>query len=265
MDDALAYDVVTDDSGRELLRFVPMQEIAGADFAEPLVGVDDVVPAVLAAMPGWTLSSSDDALIDALVEAGATQTRHSHGYTIDLQDPPPDPAWMQPELPHGVRILSDIPSDILSDGVSLRDQGELSVRAYPHGHADHDGGDPEHAATMLARLYGGRYIGPVLDATGLVLDADRLVGVVIVNRMPGLAPWGGPWVSEIFRDPHPRYARLGAALLRRAMAILASEGESSLSLVVTDGNPARSLYERLGFRYVGSSRKVKLPDLALTR
>ena len=93
-------------------------------------------------------------------------------------------------------------------------------------------------------------------------DSNPVVAMALINRMTGASPTGGPWVSEICRDPDPRYAGLGASLLRRVMVQLADDGESSLSLVVTEGNPARQLYERLGFRYVKSFRKLSIPALA---
>ncbi len=86
-----------------------------------------------------------------------------------------------------------------------------------------------------------------------------VVALALINRMLAEPPAGGPWVSEICRHQNPRYAGLGAALLRQVMAQLAADGESSLSLVVTEGNPARQLYERLGFRYVSSFRKLSVP------
>jgi ribosomal protein S18 acetylase RimI-like enzyme len=105
-----------------------------------------------------------------------------------------------------------------------------------------------------------------MDVSSVVRDKERdsnpVVALTLINRMPGEAPTGGPWVSEICRDPDQRYAGLGASLLCRVMAQLADGGESSLSLVVTDGNPAQQVYERLGFRYIKSFRKLSIPALA---
>ncbi len=247
--------MLVDRSGRAVLSFVPYGGTPGADAATALAPVDDVVPVVLEQLAGAPLASADDALVDALVAAGATPLRFAHLFSRDLVEDPPDPAWKAPRLPPGVRLETDPQSG----GVELIDQGRLSIRAYPHGHADHEGDDAEHAASQLARLYGGDYIGEVLTGSVLAVDGDRLVAVLIVNRMPGTAPLGGPWVSEVFREPHPHYVGLGTTLLHRAMAVLAEAGEATLSLVVTDGNPARTVYERAGFRYCGSSRKVRLP------
>ena len=235
-----------------MVSYLPAVGSVGADDARALADLPDVVAAMLEQLTGWVVATEDDSLASALLEAGARQVRFSHLFSRDLVADPPDPSWAEPPLAPGVQLRPD--------GVALLEQGRLSVRAYPHGHADHDGDDPEYAAGQLARLYGGTYIGPVLDCSVLAVDGDRLVGVLIVNRMPGAAPMGGPWVSEVFRDPHPRYVGLGTALIHRAMVRLSAQHEATLSLVVTDANPARSLYERLGFQFQASSRKVRLPQ-----
>jgi len=244
--------LLTDSAGRVMLSYLPASGVEGADDVRPLADVHDVAAVLLEQLPGWVVATEDTELAEALLAVGSRQVRFSHLFSRDLVADPPDPTWLEPVLAPGVLLRPD--------GVPLLEQGQLSVRAYPHGHTDHDGDDPEYAASQLARLYGGDYIGPVLDCSTLAMDGDRLVGVLIVNRMPGAAPMGGPWVSEVFRDPHPRYVGLGTALIHRAMARLAAQHEATLSLVVTDANPARSLYERLGFQFQASSRKVRLPQ-----
>jgi len=49
------------------------------------------------------------------------------------------------------------------------------------------------------------------------------------------------------RRPGPEHAGLGAALLRRVLALAAATGVEGVGLSVTDGNPAGRVYERLGF------------------
>ena len=70
---------------------------------------------------------------------------------------------------------------------------------------------------------------------------------------------GGPWVSDIFRDPPNQHRGLGQHLLRRAIHALSLAGESTLTLVVSAGNPARSMYERLGFVVLAERYKLALP------
>jgi ribosomal protein S18 acetylase RimI-like enzyme len=90
------------------------------------------------------------------------------------------------------------------------------------------------------------------------MSAGLLVAACIINRNPDNARSGGPWVSDVFRRPGPRYRGLGRVLLERSIAVLADAGESSLGLVVTDGNPVVRLYEQLGFEHVSSRRKLAI-------
>jgi ribosomal protein S18 acetylase RimI-like enzyme len=67
-------------------------------------------------------------------------------------------------------------------------------------------------------------------------------------------------VTDICRDPAPGYAGLGRALLKRTLRTCSQAGEEAISLAVTEGNRARSLYESLGFVPVAVTRKVRIPD-----
>jgi ribosomal protein S18 acetylase RimI-like enzyme len=113
----------------------------------------------------------------------------------------------------------------------------------------------------MQQLLDGQIVGPLLpDASGLVVDEDRVVAFLLVNRMPGDPPFGGPWLSDVARDPDPAYRGLGSVLVRRALAVLAAAGETTFGLAVSEGNPARGLYESLGFGHRHSSRRLLLPS-----
>ena len=85
------------------------------------------------------------------------------------------------------------------------------------------------------------------------LAALLLVGAATEDMPP---PLHGPWLLELFRVPGRR--GVGALLLERALHELAAAGHASLGLSVTEGNPARGLYERLGFATVWSAVAVDL-------
>nr|WP_237535987.1 GNAT family N-acetyltransferase [Streptomyces sp. SID3343] len=89
----------------------------------------------------------------------------------------------------------------------------------------------------------------------VAFDAGRPVAAALVND----AELYGPWIGEIFRDPDPRYAGLGGRLLRHALGRAAKDGVEAVGLAVTEGNPARAVYERLGFRQTGSLMNIVLP------
>ena len=245
-------------AGRPVLRYLKEPgDPPTAGRAEPLGDRDDVVAAVLEELAGWLFITKDDALTDALLAAGCSMNREGALYSRDLVADPPDPSWRTERIGsfHGEPL--DLPAAELV---------AVSLAAYPPGHPDAETQDPVKVERDIDGLLSGSIVGPLMDVSSVVRDDERdsspVVALAVINRMSGASPTGGPWVSEICRDPDPRYAGLGASLLRRVMAQLAVDGESSLSLVVTEGNPARQLYERLGFRYVKSFRKLSIPALA---
>lgn len=93
---------------------------------------------------------------------------------------------------------------------------------------------------------------------GVVSTADgEPTGVVWVTRFPAEAPGYGfvrADVPELSVCVLPGYrgAGLGAGLVGAAVAEARGRGLPALSLSVEDGNPARRLYERLGFRPAGA-------------
>ncbi len=231
------------------------QEKPTAERTVALADLGLVVPAVLEHLHGHWLTSDDDGLLDALLAAGATMVRHSHIYGLRLDG----------SRPIGRRRTTDRwrVSPLDSSGVDLT---PLSRRAYPAGHVDHDDVDPSETAQVLQGLLDGALVGDHLGHAGAVAvvedpgtGAETVVGVCIVNRAPGTPPEGGPWVTEIFRDPAPRFAGVGRDLLRHAIDELAAAGESTLGLAVTEGNPARRLYEAMGFERVLARRKIGIP------
>ena len=83
----------------------------------------------------------------------------------------------------------------------------------------------------------GRLMGPLLRCSGLAVGEDGAVlGAVLVNGTPGEPPFGGPWISQVFR--HPDAPGVGGALLRRALAIATRDGLPAIGLAVTHANPA---------------------------
>lgn len=233
--------------GAAVLSFVPADHgHPTADGAVPMAEAEVVVRAVRAQLAGFWFSSPDDRLTRALIADGATVVRHAHVMTCDLT------RVQRPEADGDVPVVP-------IRGSSTR-LAELNVRAYPPGHVDFETNDAAEAQRPIDAMLEGSLIGPFLEsASGMATDAGRPVAVLIVNRMPDHAIDGGPWVTELFRDPDPSYRGFGTALLDRAIRILRSEGETSLSLAVTDGNPAREVYRRAGFDLISSSRKLLIP------
>jgi hypothetical protein len=127
-----------------------------------------------------------------------------------------------------------------------------SVAGNPDRHL---GSHHELLTEELIPLLSGA-LGPLLPWSRLVVDPDDRVvaGVVVIDN--GTL---GPWIAEVFRDPGPDYAGLGTALLQRVLVAGARVDAREVGLAVTDGNPARTVYERLGFRTTGSWVTLDVP------
>jgi GNAT superfamily N-acetyltransferase len=223
-----------------------------AELFEPLTDLDTVVEGVLAQLAGWNLTTADESLAAALVERGALPVRHFSLMSIPLTDVGGNEGIGDLPASYDVRPLtpeSQIPPEVVG----------LVRAAYPAGHPDEELGSDDEIVRDIQHALDGARLGTLMDQSALVYDSDRLVALVLVNRVPGGPPTGGPWVTDICRDPDPRYAGLGRDLLLRVLLSCRRAGESAVSLAVTEGNPARQLYTSLGFSLVATTRKVRIP------
>ncbi|GAA3367575.1 hypothetical protein GCM10020367_66460 [Streptomyces sannanensis] len=216
-----------------------------ADLAE-VVGPDPV-PSILDGMSGWAVSGSAH-LGEQLIQHGARIMRHAHSMQRDLVSDPPPPDWSSLSLPDGLRV---VPCDR-----GARELFPAWRAAFSPEHPDHyRGSDAQALDAELTPLLAGDVLGPVMSCSRLAVDeADRVVAGVIVTNRDGL-----PWIATVFRRPGPRHSGLGSRLLRRVLADAASHGLTEIALVVSDANPARGLYEKLGFRLTSTSLTVVVP------
>ncbi|GLU49474.1 GNAT family N-acetyltransferase [Nocardiopsis ansamitocini] len=204
------------------------------------------VDTILTRLSGWAVSV-DPPLGEELLRRGAIPMRHAHDLRRDLRRVASPPDWRSPVLGEGIRIT---PYDRDIDAVL-----PALEAAYPPGHPDHHAWDAATSRSLYEHLLSGAVLGPLLPASGLAVDPeDRvLAGVLVFEREPDL-----DWVGELFK--HPRAPRgTGAALLRRAVVLAADRGTAELGLAVTEGNPARGLYEKLGFALRESVQTVVVP------
>jgi ribosomal protein S18 acetylase RimI-like enzyme len=205
------------------------------------------------ALAGWTLDvrvgADETDFAELLHRSAEAFGRHAHHYLWDFALMRPDPRWHDPALPPGLTLAE--PGE-----VGGRRLFRVHQRAYPPGHPDHPAGDPDWFASMVQ----GRLFGDLLDGSAVALaPGGRPVAAVLVAQRSSFLAGDGPGVVDIFRDPGYAPQGLGGALLRRALARTAQAGLPTLRLEVTEGNPARRLYERTGFAYTGSSRRLRLP------
>ncbi|MCT9929786.1 GNAT family N-acetyltransferase [Planotetraspora sp. A-T 1434] len=213
-----------------------------ADLVE-VIGPDPA-DAIMSRLRGWAVSAPVE-LSEELVRRGARLLRHAHEMSCDLRRTPIPGA----SPPDGFRF---VPCDRSPEEIFPAWRS-----AYPPGHPDHrrrDGG--EALREELAPLLRGEILGKLLPCSVLAVDAgDQVVGGVVINDRDGL-----PWISEVFRHPTGAPRGLGALLLRTAQARAAADGLSTLGLAVTHTNPARHVYERLGFVVTRTSMTVAIPD-----
>ncbi len=227
-------------------------EPPSAELFAPSVPVADAAVAILHELAGWNLTTTDDALASELMGKGAVSTRHYSLLTLDLAIaavPGPRPGWSD-----AFELVTPTPEMKISPELVT-----LVRRAYPPGHPDQELGSHDEIVGDLSRALNGVRLGQLMPQSRLVVDAGRPVALALVNRVPGSAPTGGPWLTDICRDPDAKYAGLGRALLTHLLRACRDDGELSISLAVTQGNSARRLYDDAGFTLVATTRKMHLP------
>lgn len=193
---------------------------------------------------------------EALAAAGATVQGTLVQMVRDgLQEDPPPLPWAALHLPAGFE----------ASGVEAADRDDLAAaqrRAYGPGHPDQRATVEAQEAGVLEGMLAGRLFGPVLsDASTLVLDDEGgIAACLVVTLWAGIGEeWaGGPWVVDVFKVPGTPPG-LGRSLLERAVAVGALDGHDAIGLSVHGANPARRLYERLGFRDAFSRVSLVLP------
>jgi ribosomal protein S18 acetylase RimI-like enzyme len=202
------------------------------------------------ALPGWLFSTSDETLVAALLDAGASERRHAHSMSA-LPGPRDLPTV------HDVRIEPLSPAQVDRHALRL---GAIMHRAYPPGHPDALDGGEAAAVSQVRAIARGELLGPMLTESRVALFDGDIVGACLVVERTGDPPYGGPWVIDIFRDPACPARGVGAALLGRALTAVREAGLTGLSLVVSHDNArARRLYSRLGFTEVDESWTLVLP------
>ncbi|MFF2554587.1 GNAT family N-acetyltransferase [Nocardia sp. NPDC058058] len=241
-----ANESVLDDRGVPCA-FFERDERDGTPWADeitcaPGYSTDIAAATVVRALAGWC-GTAEGAFGSTLLDAGAQRLRAFHTYTLPLPRPEPEP-----QLPAGLRAVP-------AAEVRPAALHEALLAAYPPNHPDHD----DDALQALDGLYDGTLIGPMLPCSTVALDGERAVAVVLVQDYEGEPPLGGPWISEVFRQPGPAYAGMGTLLLRRVIARASTSGLTTLGLAVTETNPAQAVYERLGFTRTATWTKMAFP------
>jgi len=207
------------------------ERVVGGFRPLPGTSVDRVAVQAVRELAGRRVTMRDEGVARAFAGAGCTLVRAATDMRRDLTElpaaRPPAAGWTLDR--HGWD------DDLI----------EALRAAYPPEHPDH--GD---RANRLKVLLGGDQPLPLLSAASARLrdPSGRSAGEVVTV---GPVPWGESpcaWVMDLAVAPRARGRGLGAALLIHAMYGVRAAGLSTIGLTVTDGNPARRLYDRMGFR-----------------
>lgn len=130
------------------------------------------------------------------------------------------------------------------------DTSEAFQHAYAASFADQPGYDEGRSRAWGRRLRDQRGFQP----------EDSRVAMDVSGHVAGFVTLSEGWIEEVGVVPEWRGRRLGAHLVARALTAIDKQGEEAAWLAVGCDNPARSLYERLGFRNRGTRSLYEQPD-----
>jgi GNAT superfamily N-acetyltransferase len=212
---------------------------AGSLFFPVLGGVPNArrVELVMSCVPpGAAVVVGDSEVRHGLLARGAQQVRHLRTMRHTLRDV----HEARPVTGSMLRGWHTGDADLLAPAL---------VAAYGPEHPDPQDPDLGKAAESLEHMVEDPDNPLMTWATQVATVDGSPVGAALVLRSEHISAWSGPWLMNMFRAPDPTLPGVGAALLTRALQSLRADGESSLGLAVTSTNPARRLYEKLGFEY----------------
>ncbi len=195
--------------------------------------------AVLRGLSGHSLCLFDAEFVAELTRRGATHLRHLHVMSRPLTSLP------------GVPAVDGLEIEALSaDQLAFHAEclGEINLRAYPVGHPDYEYETVATTTNEIRRIGRGEVVGPYRAESTVARFGGEIVGACLICDHDGVPPMGGPWITEVFRDPKTPVRRVGTALITTALAHCHAAGLPALSLSVTHGNTnAFALYRSLGF------------------
>ena len=122
------------------------------------------------------------------------------------------------------------------------DTSEAFRHAYAASFGDQPGYQPDNERAWGRWLREQRGFHPEDSRVALDLDG-HVAGFVTISR---------DWIEEVGVVPAWRGRGLGAHLVARSLTAISKQGSTRAWLAVGCDNPARALYERLGFRNSGT-------------
>lgn len=230
------YDVVGPDGAVLATCFLREQGtglVGGRFLAAQGVVADDLLAAVRRRLPGVRLSTQDEPTAELLTDGGLPLVRVATDMLRDLDD-----------LPDRREVAV---SPARYDEALLPLLRETSENVDTHVRA-------------VRALFDQGLPAPLLpSASGRALVDGDVAGHVLTG---GPAPWSPEptaWVFDLAVRAAQQGRGLGAALLMHALHGAREVGVVRIGLTVTDGNPARRLYQAAGFRPHLRSWSVAVP------
>jgi ribosomal protein S18 acetylase RimI-like enzyme len=129
------------------------------------------------------------------------------------------------------------------NSVSVESLAALMVDAYD-GTVDWEDGDDEAVAEQEIRAtLNGKYGSFLSTASGVIVDqVGKPISALFVSDIGGL-----PTILFVYTSKNVAGRGMASKLIRNAGYRLNEMGFQEVSLFVSEDNPARSLYEKLGF------------------
>lgn len=183
--------------------------------------------------PGGVIAVEDVGASAALADAGFPMVRHVHGLAAS------------PAVVASTPVRTDLRFAPLEEA-TLEQLAEVRLAAFPPGHPDHSPESTADRITAYARELADPD-NPVHAASRSAWLGDELVGTCLVMDSRHFPGFVGPWVQNLSRTPGERARGVGAALLVESARAVLESGGTYVGLAVTDSNPARRLYERMGW------------------
>ncbi|WP_237265243.1 GNAT family N-acetyltransferase [Thermoplasma sp. Kam2015] len=108
----------------------------------------------------------------------------------------------------------------------------------------------EMRVKYLADEIGGQETAIIRDASLVLIDDGIKAGLLSVSY----AGSNDPYFSDIFVDPEYRRRGIASSMISTAASSLKQLGYNSVSLIVSENNPAIELYRKMGFSYSGQRK-----------
>jgi len=223
-----------------------------ADFAQPKshLSPDQAAQLTIELRPAALISTPNAEFATALLDKHCTLKRHAYAMSLHLTSHAPQPS--RHPIPQQTQFIEHCTADDLFDSW---------YAAYPPGHPDYlQGTRAELTAENLQPLLDRSLLGANHRSSRAVFQADEVIAAIMISLREGEAPYGGPWLSEIWCDPRFQHQGIARSLLKTAISELNEDEFTSLGLAVSHGNPAKRLYESLGFTEVSESWTIALPS-----